>query len=125
MLAASSWAGVVKVWGTGSGDEVVSLAHDDLAAGLSFSPDGKHLAVAGANDNVNLWEVSTWQALPPITGHGDDVNDVVYSPDGSRLATSSSDGTAKVWDAATGEEISNMYHGGWVVGIDFSPDGSR
>lgn len=100
----------------------------DLPAGthgLAFSPDGKTIALALADDTVKLWRVGTSQAeveLKTTTGF---VNCLAFSPDGKRIASGGADGAVRLWDAASGEPIgspvTDITDG--VVSVAFSPDG--
>ena len=61
-----------------------------------------------------------------LTGHTDEINDVVFSPDGTRLASASTDHTARIWDFASGKELFTLQgHTDTVMQIRFSPDGKR
>ncbi len=72
---------------------------------VSFSPDGRVLAVArsadpfaSANTNtVRLWDPATGAHLGALEGHTGNVNSVTFSPDGRTLAGGSSDGTVTLW----------------------------
>ena len=75
--------------------------------GLSYSPDGKELAIACA---IGIWiydpELNKEIALLTHEegGHKAPVVSVVYSPDGNTLASSgdySGDNTIRIWDAKT------------------------
>jgi WD40 repeat protein len=74
---------------------------------VAFSPDGKHIATAGDEQSVKIWDAETGQYLFALKGHTHDVNCVCFSPDGKRLASASGDETVKVWDvrATQGPQI--------------------
>jgi WD40 repeat protein/serine/threonine protein kinase len=93
---------------------------------LAFSPDGRRLAIAGADGTVHLVYVSSPGKGTEIAAHADDVQGVAFSPDGKLLATASTDGTARVWEYATGKPITPpLKHKGAVHAIAFSPDGRQ
>jgi WD40 repeat protein len=75
---------------------------------VSFSPDGKRLATASADDTARVWDATSGQELLVLRGHSSLVAAVAFSPDGTRLATASWDKTAKVWDASNGQELMTL-----------------
>ncbi len=90
---------------------------------LSFSPDGKLLAVGGAMD-IHLYETGHWDLVGTLHGHTGPVTGVAFSYDGARLASSSWDETVRIWDVHERGLLRTI--GGyqaWVRAVDFSPDG--
>ena len=94
--------------------------------GLSFSPDGRRLAVAGYGC-TDVWELATPRSTAKkqtLAGHSKWVYCVAFSPDGRWLATGSWDRTIVVRDAATLKVLTTIDgHRGFVYGLAFSPDG--
>ena len=67
----------------------------------SLSGADSHLiATMGADEAVNVTNLSTGQLLAHLTGHTAPVNAAEFSADNRRLYTSSSDGTVISWDIA-------------------------
>ncbi|MEA5595449.1 caspase family protein, partial [Rivularia sp. UHCC 0363] len=98
--------------------------HANSVYGVSFSPDGKMLASASADNTVKLWDISTGKEIKTLTGHTNWVYGISFSPDGKILASASLDKTVKLWDTSTGKEIKTIPgHTDSVWGISFSPDG--
>lgn len=118
----------IKVWDTLTGQATLALPPVEglLAYTVTFSPDGKHLAVSFRGGSASVLDSATGQKLFDLSGHTGSVRHIAYSPDGARIATASVDGTARLWDATTGvEQFALNGHAGQVAGLAFSPDGAR
>jgi WD40 repeat protein len=73
-----------------------------LGTSVSFSPDGKHVAMT-AGTVIRRWSVTTGKELPlPGAGHESSVMAVAVSPDGKTIATAGNEGL-RLWNAATGQ----------------------
>jgi WD40 repeat protein len=86
------------------------LKHEGWVAAVAFSPDGKTLASAGADNVVRLWEVGTWKPKGVLKGHTDCVGAMAFSLDSAWLATGSFDHTAKVWKVDRLREEQSLKH---------------
>jgi WD40 repeat protein len=75
------------------------MRQESKAYGVAFSPDGKLLAVACANNLIRVWAVATRQEIAELSGHKDYVHQIAFSPDGTRLVSASGDRTLRVWDS--------------------------
>lgn len=71
---------------------------------LSWSADGRRLAIAGNLLEVHVWDFAERQRQV-LAGHKNDVWGVAFDPQGDRLATSSFDGTCRLWDLRDGRLI--------------------
>jgi hypothetical protein len=71
--------------------------HQDRVIQAAFSPDGKLLVTASADNTARLWEVARGQALQVLKGHEDRVIQAAFSPDGKLVVTASDDRTARLW----------------------------
>ncbi len=96
--------------------------HEDKVHHAAFSPDGAHVATAGGDGIVRLWEVGTGRAVRALK-HGGGVNYLEYNRDGSRLVTSSTDRFARVWDTTTGRHVAELRHDELVLHATLAPDG--
>ena len=107
----------VKLWDvaadTPADDRRLDTLTEPTAAqfAVSFSPDGTHLAAAGADSRVRVWSLTGGgrQGTTPLDrttfAHEGAILSLVYSADGTRLVTAGDDRTVKLWDAATGAQL--------------------
>ena len=89
---------------------------------ITFSDDGKFLALGCGDGIARLYETSSGKKLAELTHQGW-VNGVAFSPDNQYLATGSADRTAHVYEIATGLEVSRMHQPYPIHGLAFVPGG--
>ena len=96
-------------------------------AGIAFSADGTHLAVAAKT--IGVWDAATRQEVCRVPVRVKRFDWLALSPDGTRLATFDLEAEFKVWDATTGQLFWTLSTGmvprGDSPAITFSPDGGR
>ncbi|HLY27045.1 MAG TPA: WD40 repeat domain-containing protein [Aggregatilineales bacterium] len=101
-----------------------SAADSSQSFAVAFSPDGKMLLTTGADDSLQLWDVSSGQAIAqPIAGS----SPAAFSPDGQTIAffDASSSSSVHLWNIATAHDVRPPLTGGVadVTSLAFSPDG--
>ncbi len=120
-------AGHITLWDLAKRQAVGEM---DLLQGpvssLSYSPDGRMLAVAGREEKAWLFDLKTTDRVN-LEGHTDLVRTVAFSPDGSGVATGSGDGTVRLWSAPAGTagRVLTATGMGAVNAVVFSPDGKQ
>jgi WD40 repeat protein/DNA-binding SARP family transcriptional activator len=118
-LLATGGDEMVKVWDVSTGRLLLTL--NGQHAPIAFNPIGRQLATSSEDGTTILWDVDTEKELLSLPYAA---NILTFSPGGNRLATAMTE--MKVWDVSTGEEQISV--GGFtapVMGIGFSPDGSK
>jgi eukaryotic-like serine/threonine-protein kinase len=71
---------------------------------VAFRADGKRMAVASDDGQVNVWDPAVpGSPIATCKGHEGAATCVQFSPDGKTLVSSSVDKTVRFWDAETGK----------------------
>jgi WD40 repeat protein len=98
---------------------------------VSFSPNGKILAVAREAGRIDLWDVESGKKLPTLACDSfQRASFLAFSPDGKQLASAGSDNwggdnTVRLWDVTQGKEIRPVAgHGSPISSVAISPDGN-
>lgn len=91
---------------------------------VSFSSDGKWMALGMTGGVVKIWDTEKGQLLQSLTGHDGDVRAVAFSPNGQHLATTGADHTVRLWSIKSGEEVLRFRgHQGRGMCLSFHPSG--
>jgi len=76
--------------------------HQAPVTSVAFSPDGRRLAAASADENIRLWAVASGQLLAELpNGHRDRVIAIAFIPDSALLTAGTKDHAIRLWDALT------------------------
>ena len=112
---------------TGNSEFSPWISHTDEIENVSFSSDGRFVAIASAN-SVQVLETVSKKKVLSLTAPGT-VYSVRFSPDGTRIATASggeTEGYVLLWDAVTGERLAEISKADFAYRCaSFSPDGKR
>jgi WD40 repeat protein len=89
---------------------------------ISFSPDGKFIAIGSAGPNVFLMDREK-RSLIELKGHSRKITDVQFSPDSQFIGTVGLDNTAKIWkvDGASKVEIKGLPRSEFGTASDRDP----
>lgn len=138
-VASSSWDGTLRDWATiqhgnhfNAGDQIFNYAghgNNEVYA-LAWSPDGRFIVSAGADQTVQISNGDDGTPRPPFftdhrrKDHVNRVRAVSWSPDGTSIASGDEDGNVYVWRTA-GRKTFFKYtgHKGPVNAVAWSPDG--
>jgi WD40 repeat protein len=104
--------------------EVDQFLHSGTdVASVAVAPDGRTVALGGADGSVSLWDVKARKALGSLPGTAPIVN-VGFTRDGSTLLAASSDGALRLWDIAARRPRGEPFEAGrTIASAAVSPDG--
>jgi eukaryotic-like serine/threonine-protein kinase len=125
-LATADDNGALTIWDVARAREVCKFPV--TARHLSYSPDGRLLAVAGAGfqKNVRLIDSETGKDVGTLDGHNDRVVESAFCPMGQEIASAASDGTVKIWNLATTKpRLTLEGHKRAVTSVRYSKDGKK
>jgi mono/diheme cytochrome c family protein/DNA-binding beta-propeller fold protein YncE len=101
--------GEVQIWDAATGKLKRSITTTaDTVFGASISPDGKVIAVGGADNTVRLIATASGKELQKIGNHENWVLGTVFGGDGKRVVTVGRDRAAKLSDVASGQFLENV-----------------
>jgi WD40 repeat protein/serine/threonine protein kinase len=122
VITADEWVGGDKggIWDTATGHKIGKLPRRGSVPWLSFSRDGRLMALRANDAFVYVYEVATLKELHALRD-GASGGATAFSPD-SRFLASVSGTQVRLWDLATGKQLAVLSHGHFIWTIAFSPD---
>jgi WD40 repeat protein/class 3 adenylate cyclase/tRNA A-37 threonylcarbamoyl transferase component Bud32 len=97
---------------------------EGFALHLSFSPDGRTLALGLGDSGAELRDGRSLRVLARLRNGDDTAGWVRFSPDGRLLAVTAFDGSTRLWDVATRRPGAALAgHEQSAINAEFSPDG--
>jgi Prp8 binding protein len=98
---------------------MILSGHEDSVFTVKFDPTGEHLASAGRDKRILLWNVfGDAENYAMLEGHKNAIVELHWMEGGSSLVTASADKSAIVWDATTGSSVRRYAgHGDFVNSV--------
>ncbi len=137
-VAAAGYDGRLRIWDVGSSKVLVDAPAQpppppnapppaaNVVSALAFSPDGKLIAVGGADGVIHLFQTADGKLARSLPGHTSAVSGLAFHPGGGLLASASRDRTVRLWNPASGQPLKTLEgHNAWVEGVAFVAQGTR
>ena len=90
----------------------------------AFSPDGKTIALGGADKLIHFCNAATGEESTRLAGHAKPVAGLAFSPCGRFVVSGSWDQTVRLWEVQTGKELLRFTgHKGRIYTVAYASDG--
>ena len=124
LLATANVDNTANVWRFTEGHLIEKVSgHTAELYSLCFSPDGKLLVTAGADQSVRFSDLQTSQSIS-LKASLDSVATVAFAPNGRWLISASADGSIAIWDPTNRQLLATLVSlpnsDDWLVA---APDG--
>ena len=96
-LITSAGDGTTRIWNVASGTQIDELVGTGRTAAIDVSPDGRWLAAAGTEYEVQVWDLDSKRLVAELAGHDEIVSAVCFAPDGRSLASGDERGICRTW----------------------------
>jgi WD40 repeat protein len=109
---------------------VISIGQHETIKSVTFSPDGKLMAISGIDPEIVLWDLSSGSAKASLRDPTDAFGWFIcsaFSPDSKVLATGGFHSRVKLWNVANLEKIGELRFKEETIdfSLAFSPDGKK
>lgn len=107
------------------GAEMLLSGHTSAIHQIVFSPDGRYVATASADQTARIWNASTGEETLRFEDHTSSVLCIAFV-DNRHCVTGSHDRTIRLWNMQTGETQTVMHgHSKPAISVAVSNDGGR
>lgn len=103
-LIASGGFREAKLWEKPLDARAMTFPTKTTSKALAVSPDRQWIAIAGADNTIQLWNTNTSKPGPKLTGHAGTITALRFTSDGKHLFSGSRDKTIRVWKCTDGAQ---------------------
>ncbi len=104
-LLASGGYRVVKLWQRPQNEQAFEVVGNQPATALTYSPDKKQIAIARADNSIQIAQAADGKVTKTLAGHSGPVKGLAFAPDGTKLYSASADKTLRGWNLADGKQL--------------------
>ncbi|WP_066377988.1 nSTAND1 domain-containing NTPase [Anabaena sp. CA = ATCC 33047] len=129
MLASGGYNGIIKIWDTETGKELLSIQGSRGRTGASimditFSPNGKMLASVDDDKFIKLWNLNGENKSKMLKGQLSKIRNISFSPNGKMLALAGDDKFIELWNLDGQDKPRKLQlQVSKIRSIGFSPNG--
>lgn len=98
-LTSTSLDSTIRFWNRYTGELKKTIKYNDFVWAISYSPDGKEVAISDNHGNLELFNANTKEKIESIPVHTATIRNFSYTDSGKEIVTCSGDRTASVVDA--------------------------
>lgn len=124
-LIASAGFREVKFWSRPDSLQRGKIAIDPPPTAVAVSPDGKWLAVAGADNNIRVYKTADGQVALTLTGHTAPATGLQFTADNAKLFSAGKDKSVRAWNLADGQPAGLLDTPAEITSLLLSADGKR
>jgi WD40 repeat protein len=113
----------IMAWDVKTGKSFRTIDFGFAVHSFAQSSDPRFLAVAGANPQIRVYNLTNNQLAKTFVGHSDMVNAIAISNNNKFLLSGSNDKTARIWDMVTNKQLRVLPVDCWkVTAVAFTDD---
>ena len=126
LLASASNDKTARLWGINNGELLLCINNYDDPVGITWSPDGKTIALGLKGGNILFHDISMGKIYRTFKQPSGLLYDLKWSPRSQIIAAAYGDNTIRLWNVETEELIGILKgHHDTVFGLEWSPDGDK